>query len=281
MRFRAAFAGGLFALVTCGFGGVFNIALSVSLNFFSSEFVAMAVDFKGPRLKLKRADHHIGDLETIFSRYVDKNREGFRANRNNPSQTRQFGQDFPEDMPTILGDAIHNLRVTLDHAYFLLTVSPDHRTMFPFSKDRPSLVGSINGQTSKPRQDIVDFIVNNIQPYAGGQLSFYDLHRLDITDKHATILPTPRVMRVQRLDLLDPNGGPGNVMRNVAIVTPHGQDITALSVQGAAAQLYDNPQSVFDILFGPGPLENESILRTLNTLRDNVFGALEALEKIA
>lgn len=70
----------------------------------------MTVDFYGPRLKVERAEQHIGELEDIFVQYVRDNVKRLRG---------ETVPTFPNYTPTVLG-ALHNLRAALDHAYHIV-----------------------------------------------------------------------------------------------------------------------------------------------------------------
>lgn len=88
--------------------------MSLGLGWLSD----MAIDLYGPNLKLSRAEHHISELETIFRRYVNAHLRAGRAQKDGHRGKGPvvFGAQMPKHVPTVLGDAIHNLRVSLDHA---------------------------------------------------------------------------------------------------------------------------------------------------------------------
>lgn len=252
----------------------------------------MAVNFYGPRLKVRRAKHHIDELERIFARYITANMKRVRSQEKSQPRkraSRQFGSTLPEHVPTIVGDAVHNLRVALDHAYSLLVeannMSGTGYTRFPFGRDIQSTLGSINGtKPNAPSDLIINEIMHEIQPYAGGQLSLYELHRLDITDKHQTLLPTARALRIDKLDIVDDAGRTRTTFEGISFIQPHdGQASSAMIAlnEGRGIKLQGDPHSTFDILFGPGPFHNESILRTLRRLEKNVGIALDKLERAA
>ncbi len=248
----------------------------------------MSLDFYGPKLKMDRADHHIGELEAIFRRYVLDNMRRSRPQKKRDGRvvpSRRLGSKLPEHVPTILGDAIHNLRVALDHAYTILVqatggTTTDY-TAFKFGKDRQSLEGSMKGaKEDRLPDEIITLILDEIEPYAGGKLSLYDLHRLDITDKHSVLLPLQRALHVDMLDLVGPDGKPtGGGIQGISIISAnpkHTGNLIAFQ-GGVSGELKGDPHSAFDILFGPGPLENESILKTVRRLQANVGTALGIL----
>src|SRR5438309_7554073 len=106
------------------------------------------IDFSGPRLKTERAKHHIEHLEAIFERYISHNKKAL-APKYNRKPREPVGSGFHRHTPTILGDALHNLRAALDHAYCILveahTGTINEWSTFPIAKntDWKSLKGSV------------------------------------------------------------------------------------------------------------------------------------------
>ncbi|HEY1225510.1 MAG TPA: hypothetical protein VGE54_09805 [Brevundimonas sp.] len=250
----------------------------------------MPLEFYGPRLKLDRAKHHIDELETIFRRYVIDNMRRSRPKKKRDGRevpSRRLGSKLPEHVPTILGDAIHNLRVALDHGYTILVEAnggtPTDYTRFMFGKDRKSLKGSMEGAIADRIPDeLITRLLDEIEPYEGGKLSLWELHRLDITDKHSVLLPAKRALHIDQLDITDQDGRPtGGRIKGISLVMDNPQASGAFVAVGGnmGLKLKGDPHSAFDILFGPGPLEDKSILSTLRSLHTNVSTALDVLQR--
>src|SRR3546814_5753853 len=88
-------------------------------------------------------NHHIQQFEAIIRPYVADNVKALRPEPNpNRWKKRTLGGRIPKHTPTVVGDAIHNLRASLDHAYCALVkanAGAVHRhTFFPFHNDRQS-----------------------------------------------------------------------------------------------------------------------------------------------
>lgn len=252
----------------------------------------MPVDFYGPLLKVERAKHHVRDLETIFGRYVSDNVKRLAPERKHRLLKR--GQvarpaTFPKHTPTVLGDALHNLRASLDHAYCILIEhnggTADDYARFPFYQKRSELEGSINGQKKagkSPSEAICAAIVDEMQPYDGGKLGLYGLHRLDITDKHLVLIPTEPRMHIGRLEFLDERGIPRAAMHNLTLAMSDSSARRGAEFIGAGpggAVLHDDPKTAFDICFEKGqPFEGESIIKVVGSLSEAVAGSLELLK---
>jgi hypothetical protein len=91
----------------------------------------MADLFRGARLKIKRANKHIADLDVAILRLKDNYTSTVEINTQTGHQDLvhtcpEFAQAI-EEMSLIAGDAIHNLRTALDFAWVstLRNVHPD------------------------------------------------------------------------------------------------------------------------------------------------------------
>jgi hypothetical protein len=108
-----------------------------------------------------------------------------------------------------LGDAIHNLRTFLDHAAWELIGidggTQDRYTAFPFRRTQVEYEATCNG-TKTPRDDTKKFFVALAAHEGGAGEKLYALHRLDIADKHTVLTPVIGMARVEKLELVQPNG---------------------------------------------------------------------------
>lgn len=101
-------------------------------------------------------------------------------------------QQLPEEWGPIIGDIIHNTRSSLDLLITdLLHVNgkePTAKSAFPiFETEKDFLKGmetKIEGITEEACE-----IIKKMRPYKEGNLKFWQLHKLDIIDKHRIILP--------------------------------------------------------------------------------------------
>jgi hypothetical protein len=250
----------------------------------------MSIDFHGPNLKVERAGHHIDQLEGLFGQFVRENMKRLRPERkyraliagqkNGPST-------FPKHTPTVLGDALHNLRVALDHAYHLVAEANgatfDEWRRFPFGRDRKSLEGSINGHKQKgttPSDKVIAAILDKIQPYEAGNLGLYGLHQLDITDKHIILIPTLSQMTIRRLDL-QAGSTPWRI-KGVTLQIDQSKGTEFVNPVPHGAKLHGDPKDSFKICFAKGqPFEGEEILATIKTLKTSTIEALDILLKAA
>lgn len=245
------------------------------------------LDFSGPYLKVERADKHIREVETLLGRFVADNQKRFLPkNQQRALKDGRTIQDAkpPRHFPTALGDAVHNLMASLDHAYCVLIEAnrhtTTHRSSFPFSrKDWASVKGTIDGHIAcgnGPSVSVRDYIGSEVQPYPGGKHKLLELRELDIGDKHQSILPTSADLYIRKAQLVDPKTR--RVVMNIEDVQLGNPGI---SITGHVFKTEHDLKTVFDVTFGDGqPLEGERILPTVTMLRDNVVAVLNGLEKL-
>lgn len=245
-------------------------------------------DFESAFLKIERADHHVQQFEAIVRRYVMDNVKTLRPNPNpKKRKERAIGGRIPRHTPTIVGDAIHNLRTSLDHAYCALVEANGGTivrwTKFPFGDTRENTEATINGQkaTSLPSADVLKFIIEEIKPFEIGGSEIHGVHRLDIADKHHSLIATNASMAIDDLAILDGGGKRIGGFTGLTLTTPYPNQGGSLALApDLTAKLYGDPRTTFDIRFGKGqPFENESIVNTLKRLSVVTRDALIALSK--
>jgi len=170
-----------------------------------------------PRLKIDRAKHHINDLsgriEAYFAlkpqRVVLARPDG--GNRAQPIIRCEI--PIPPEFSLIIGDAIHNLRSSLDHSIWQMvgkTVLNPDIVQYPFPKKAVDEKGFRHTIESRQIQGagenvIKEIIALNAQP--GGDELLYGVHALDIADKHKLIVTTTETMMYQGCNMRsrDPN----------------------------------------------------------------------------
>ncbi len=76
----------------------------------------MSYSFHGAKLKLKRANKHIMELNAVLNAFLESHFDNvsFKEDAYGWHHLQLGGVSIPEDVPLIIGDAIHNLRSALD-----------------------------------------------------------------------------------------------------------------------------------------------------------------------
>lgn len=174
--------------------------------------------YKGARLKIKRADKHIAEAESTIG--ILKDRLVCTANVNPETGGEFIKCDFKEtsdrdsfdELATVIGDAIHNLKCALDHAWLetatrLIPTRNWERTKFPCFLERNELEAALRKlqiDTSSP--NFFNLILNDIKPYDRGDFAIRTIHELDLRDKHRLLIPVVHYSSIGRIYLEDESG---------------------------------------------------------------------------
>jgi hypothetical protein len=242
--------------------------------------------FIDAKLKIKRANQHIDELNRIFADFLKSDFCGFRIEKepDTGQNVVKFKQtkSMPCEVPLIIGDAIHNLRSALDlmacEIVALAGGTPDTWTHFPFRDTRKELIDTINGgQIKVAGIDIVDLIVDTIKPYKGGNDALHAIHSLDITDKHRLLIPTASISAFTNVNA---RVGGMTFASCSFVVGKDGIINIGAFPAGSDIQIEGHATPAFDIRFDEGQaLSGESVIPTLHQLSQLVFSVIETIEK--
>ena len=155
--------------------------------------------FRSARLKIDRALDHISDVNKVlkekrpFRYIVETNAKAGRR-----STMAEKDEAVVDALSVRCGDAIHNLRSALDHAYSAVVLpyadsARERRSIqFPFSETASRLEEACRNRLAhKVSPEFLAAIVS-LNPHGehGGNELLYFMHSLDIPDKHAHLVPT-------------------------------------------------------------------------------------------
>jgi hypothetical protein len=172
--------------------------------------------FASARLKIERAKKHIVDVDAIIrslpAAYVstieNDQKTGHRAIR----YVLPNELNVSLELALIIGDAIHNLRTSLDYVWIatIKKFAPfalGKHTKFPVTKSREELEAKLKGiKIHVAAPTVFERIVSDIKPYSGGHEFIYRLHELDISDKHWLLTPLMHVTAIMGIVIEDEHG---------------------------------------------------------------------------
>ncbi|MBW8754932.1 MAG: hypothetical protein JF595_12420 [Sphingomonadales bacterium] len=150
----------------------------------------------GPKLKIKRAIKHLDDLHAALMAFKESGPHELICDKDEKTGENVYRvhvkKALPCELPTIIGDIVHNLRAALDHLICDLVRAakkqPRRSTGFPISGTRKHFetgsIGKIEGVSPKARR-----FIERLKPYKGGNTPLWILHELDALDKHSGIIP--------------------------------------------------------------------------------------------
>lgn len=169
--------------------------------------------FPGARLKVKRAGEHLQEFQLRFNEFIRKNGHsiGVKREADTGCDALEFipCKALPPDFMCIVGDVAHNLRCALDFAMsdmeFALTGKRTKDVEFPACKTGDYLERAVTRRLEgKAPKRVIDYIVHSMQPCEGGNGdAIYQLHRLDIEDKHRLIIPHLQLDYVRNIRYID------------------------------------------------------------------------------
>lgn len=158
----------------------------------------------GARLKLKRANKHIGDLESLIADFgnSDKHRIVRKKTYSGGEQVvlESMGPP-PIEINLIAGDAVHNLRAALDHAMVALVMHLDSTAKigeikFPMPDSFKSLETALQDAVvskafSTPiGNKIARVLLDEVKFYGGLDHPIRFINKLDNIDKHRLLITT-------------------------------------------------------------------------------------------
>ena len=223
------------------------------------------------RLKVKRADKHIRDLEETINTFLSGQpyKVSSKKHPHLPWGTTFFvekAQPIPDDVYVIAGDTIHNLRSALDHlAWQLVEASggtPNSRTGFPVFD--PAAFKTKKDETKFFERKVTGMqpsIVTAIQsekPYKGGNDVLWAIHSLDIVDKHHLLLAVGFVSSHFRVR------GTFDVPLSGWFPIKEGEDIVTITHE---VQPEEQLEFAFDVILGEfGIFQGKPLLEALSTM---------------
>lgn len=239
----------------------------------------------GVRLKVERAKKHIADLERELHAFFDRNPykigEMLRPEISHYRLYIESIEPMPDIFALLLGDAIHNLRTALDHLAWQLVQAgggtPDKDTYFPIyidpngSRKYTSAIGK--GEMNKMPLG-AQKALEAMQPYKTGDNTLWQIHQLDIVDKHHLVVPVYSVPSAWGLK--NPRVWFADIGRKTAVKA--GDELFNIPVD-----TYEKAGRNFDIGFHiafaePQSVEGVSVLETLKGMAvfvENILGTFE------
>lgn len=165
-----------------------------------------------PRLKAQRANQHINELmdlvqplaPSLYEIVIETNILPLNMRDRGYKLTYRPKQPIPETLALIIGDAIHNLRASLDHlaSAIIRTQDPDAKPYFPVTQDRQKLPesGSL-AQMEAALPGSRDVLLDKIRPVNSGKDHLWAFSVLDIEDKHNLVIPVVTIADIRNINV--------------------------------------------------------------------------------
>jgi len=225
-------------------------------------------------LKIKRANKHIDDLNSLWNTFASENSHFliFQEQGNPPRKVLKpvARKPLPFDFNLIAGDAVHNLRTALDHIVCTL-IKQNNETIntstgFPVHRSREvfetSFIGKIAGC---PKDSFPFFEATKVYPGGEGD-NIWKLNMLDIADKHRELLLAAQSINIPKAVVKSPDRKTLATILDCSFTgKAGGMEFPVDSV----IEFENNDQPIMDIVFVKTPVfEGESVIGTLKALSE-------------
>jgi hypothetical protein len=245
----------------------------------------------GPRIKIQRAKKHIYELDSEIQGFLKRNPylifSEIDPDNGNKVWHVRVRKDPPPRWSAIAGDAIHNLRSSLDLLVGQLVLANGgtiaDKTAFPIwdseSKYKSSRPGYAKG-VSKAALDIL----YALKPYKGGNDALWRLHRLDIVDKHRLLVAVGAAHGSVIIPIAGPDWMDGQFKDLTVGIVPADRKFPLKDgdeVFGAPADYQGDPEITVEIALNePGVVEGEAVVPALHELADLIKGIVAAFDPL-
>lgn len=165
----------------------------------------MTANFESAFMKVQRAQEHWQDLCDADEYFWNRHGEDELILTRDPSGLYRvvLGLNYPSEyVSCIIGDIIHNLRSALDHVVIELIKlngkKPDRNSAFPIGSNKEHFLAAVETKTKGASAKAVAMI-QTMEPEATPSGYIWGIHKLDVTDKHKTILTMATVHSIKGL----------------------------------------------------------------------------------
>lgn len=239
--------------------------------------------FHDARLKIKRANQHIAEVEKRAELVTGPDGQTSRVEHHVEAKVKSIHYllkrlgDLPE-IACVIGDAVHNFKTALDYAWFqtitILMPQADLRPKFPIYPSVDHLKAALIKDGIKAASPaLFAFLVTEIKPYDGGNFYLRPLHQMDIRDKHELLLPATNYGNVAGLKVQDQNGPVTGNSWGQELPEDFRIDFRE------DVEILDNGRITLGIVFQEGPLQLMEVSDVLQEFSRTVLGVVELLEK--
>jgi hypothetical protein len=227
--------------------------------------------FEHAELKIGRADKHVSEFYSDVVRYIKDNPHSVRVEFDSYAGCDAIHLFAPEKALPIeialpIGDAIHNLCTAFDFAWYEFVskfATPSIHTKFPFHATKAGVVNAISQRSIPPSlKEVGEFIVEVVQPYKGSNTKFWELHNLDITDKHEYLIPRLGMTSVWSIRA-ETDDGLEIALPKVRTVIPGWPPSVFRCIGHRNIKITNNGEMGIHVLFAQGPFEGLQVEQTL------------------
>ena len=242
--------------------------------------------FESAKLKIVRANQHLCDFETRFAEYVATKPHRFSIHNDpkngQPKIRIRFEIDRTKTFSLVVGDAIHNLRASLDHltweAIGLDGGTQNRYTKLPTGNNRVDYESACKG-IETPSNWVKDLFIS-LEIFPGGRGDgIYALNELNNTDKHTVLPLMVKATTHPAFTIYGPTGTPMIRMEGNTIASSSTDFITLANIPpGHSCELDDDAQCAPAIFFKDVDRPGQPVIPTLKQFSQLAVGVIEVFE---
>lgn len=241
----------------------------------------------GPRLKVKRANKHIYELEAALKDFGKTHPyeavEQVEADTGDRVWHAKVNRQPPRRLSAIVGDAVHNLRSALDHV--MAGFFPDagrKSPAYPISNTAEQFEASLPKVKAAGQEAFK--LIRASKAYKGGNDALWGLRELDDIDKRRLLITIGTAYRSVGIDMgamLRASAGPewADIPSALVFLKPDdrqyplksGDELFRIPANAPGAENHPDPEFTFDVALGePEIFKGRPVLETLIELREQV-----------
>ena len=242
--------------------------------------------FYDPMLRVQRAKHHINDLVYAINSFVET--DFYKVGIQFDSKVRSyfFGIEItdtlPNDLPTIIGDAVYNIRSSLDILICDVARANGKEISdlyFPFERDRKNFICSAKYRLiQKTLPNVARLLLDTVKPYKTGNFRLWGINKLSNIDKHQLLMP---VIESYIIPFKYTENGK-EISTGKWEVGPMGSrmHLTDTTITEIKNFNYErNGKPIIKIVFDKGtPFESKPVIETLDEMIELVSGIINLFE---
>lgn len=235
------------------------------------------------RLKLSRAEKHLGDLDAAIRLFCESKPYVLVSKPHPVTEIDHIRliaesvQPIPSEIGLIIGDTVHNLRSALDHLIHQLVLAngetASRDTEFPIIDPAKQYKTAIHGRKIQGIAPAAKDLIRKIQPSKTGDKTLWNLHCLDIADKHRLLITVQ-----QRLE----NWSAGAyVFDTYPLPLVEGESVINIPRSTYERQPHENYQIAINIAFSETEIAaNETVIPYLRNSTDVVSDTISVFDSL-
>lgn len=228
-------------------------------------------------IKLIHAKRLLSNFALEYKAFIKANYQLIKEENKNTGDyivKLRIKNSLPEDWGATLGDIIHNIRASLDLLITDLLIAngkqPTTVSAFPICETKKDFLDNGRKKVGGIKDEAWG-LIKKIKPFKESNLKLWQLHKLDIVEKHRLIIPVVSENKAVIIDFgarmkqMFGEEVVGNVPSMSRGIRPAEREAIDGMTLFSADKTFSVPNFEFELVFGQGEvLQGSSISKSLN-----------------